>query len=149
MGISACEDPRDYVHCSQDIEESKENQMFVREYFAPGEIVRINDTLQLHVKCAWLEHHWRLDSKYDPYKLEGYQLLVETEEEDLVGHGLTWQIGVDGFAYCRNASKSSLISDLRELPSEDSILTWKVQKGYSLSDFLENEVIGEVKLKAK
>ncbi len=143
--IFSCEDPRDYNQCSTKISDSKENGMFVKDFKVDGEIWKINDTLQVRIKSAWMEKHWRLDKNYKPYAIDGFQMYIETYEEDVKGEELFWSIGTDAYHYFRKASKSCLMSDFQEMPT-DSVLIWQVQKGTGLNDDPDKIILGEVSL---
>lgn len=138
---------RGHNGCSSSISDSKQNEVFVKELFAPNGVWEINDTLQMHVHSAWIEHCWKYAGMLDdPIQISGYQILVEVDADDMIGYNKTWMIGYDQFGYFRSSSKSSLISDVSEIPN-DSLLVWKVQKGNSLSPFHDTIIIGEVRLK--
>lgn len=145
----SCEDQRDFQQCSQSIEESKQNGVFVREYEAPGGCWKINDTIEVRIKRVWLENHWRFDHNYHPFPTGGYQMILETNKKDINGHDMSWRVGIDGFAYWRKCSQSALITDIPSLPAADSVLTWEVQKGFALSEYAEHQIIGSVSLSAK
>ncbi|HTL81386.1 MAG TPA: hypothetical protein VL651_06765 [Bacteroidia bacterium] len=147
--VNSCDDPTGTPGAASDMSEAKSMGIFVKELYAPGGVWRINDTLQVHVESAWIEHRYRYPQPGNsPTILSGYQIQVESNEKDLKNYDITWKIGIDGFAYFRSSSYSSLLSDLEEVP-DDSLLVWKVQKGTNLSEWYDKVIIGEVRLKSK
>ncbi|MGX5689537.1 hypothetical protein [Arcticibacter tournemirensis] len=90
---------------------------------------KINDTLQVTVKKAWIERQWA--HSRDPYqtiRVDGYQLCIKSVEADLQGINFKWTMGVNGDKYIRRSGKSALISDFVELPQETLLFT-KFKRG--------------------
>jgi hypothetical protein len=134
---------------SEDIEDSKKREVFVCEYKTAQNPYKINDTLSIVVKSAWLEHQWRykgLFSQNAEIEKDGYQLIVITSEGSLKGYGKNWLIGISGDRSFRYASYDALITDFKAFP-KGNIIEWKVQDGAQLSGSIPKNVIGAFVLK--
>lgn len=129
---------------SNNINESKERRVFVHEYHVLTNPYPINDTLKINVKKAWLEKKWKYDDNYNSeVVISGYQLIVEVNEEDIVGIDFDWTIGVSGDKYFRKCSKNSIVSDFISLPKSKEIV-YKVQSGRNLTGKVNsNRIIGQ------
>jgi hypothetical protein len=128
------------------IESSKSRGVFVQEYSVNPNPYKINDTLKITVKEAWIEKKWVYSR--DPNEIimkDGFQLCVKSSENDLEGIDFTWTIGISGDKYVRASGKSSLISDFNEIPIEDTI-EFEVQQGSNLSEIGSKRIIGTLKL---
>jgi hypothetical protein len=115
---------------SQDITESKRRGVFKTEYTVYPNPYKINDSLQITVKQAWLESHWNYGEYNDETKVypDGeYQLAVNTVEKDIENVDIYWTIGIDREKYMRTSNNQSLISDLKTMPSDT--IEFKVQTG--------------------
>ena len=81
---------------SKSIEESKVRGVFISKYAVPDNPQKINDTLSIYVKQAWLEKLWYhtgwLTTNTEPHK-EYYQLCLVVDEKSIAGYGDTWTIG--------------------------------------------------------
>jgi hypothetical protein len=136
---------------SSDITDSKQRGVFVTEYTTLTNPYRINDTLSINFKSAWLEHVWRADgSNGEKAKImeRGYQLIVITNESSLKGYDDTWKIGLNGDAYFRLAARDAIMTDFETLPKA-STFEWDVQNGHSLSRNEKKTIIGKFVLTAK
>lgn len=134
---------------SGSIDESKKRGVFVQEYMSSSTPYRINDTLQVTVKEAWIERQWAHSQDLNQTIIvDGYQLCIKSVEADLQGIDFKWTIGINGDKYIRRSSKSALISDFVELPSGDTVV-YQVQKGSNLSDESSKEIVGKFELVKK
>jgi hypothetical protein len=81
-------------YVSPSIKESKENGAFVAEYVTPSNPYKINDTLVVHIKEAWLEKDSYFNGQTRRITIQdnGYQLLINAEENDLERFGISWNI---------------------------------------------------------
>jgi hypothetical protein len=68
---------------SPSIKVSKENTAFVEEYIPISNPLKINDTLKIRVKEAWIEQECYFDGKNDRVIVTGpgYKLLVTLEDD--------------------------------------------------------------------
>ncbi|MXV13911.1 hypothetical protein [Hufsiella ginkgonis] len=138
-----------HLGASKDINDAKKREVFVCEYTSPTNPYRINDTLSIPVRSAWLEHQWRykgLFSEKSQIEDNGYQLIVISDNKNLKGLYETWTIGLTSESYFRPAANDAMITDFETLPS-DSVLTWKVQQGRYLSKSYSKNVIGKFELR--
>jgi hypothetical protein len=129
---------------SQDITESKRRGVFITEYTVYPNPYKINDSLQITVKQAWLESHWNYGEYNDETKVypDGeYQLAVNTVEKDIENVDIYWTIGIDREKYMRISNNQSLISDFKTMPSDT--IEFKVQQDYDLSKDGEKIIIGK------
>ncbi len=137
-----------HTAASQTENESKDRGVFLCEYIPLSNPYKINDTIVLHIKNVWIEKHWRYGSRWnDTYTYDGYQLIIETEEKDLIGYDWNWYIGVNTNAYIRECGKKCLISDFEKIP--DDTLKWQVQNKRNLIDSRPKIIIGEFILRKK
>ncbi|RKR84474.1 hypothetical protein BDD43_4712 [Mucilaginibacter gracilis] len=139
------------LSASSDIKDSKKRGVFVKEYIGQTNPIKINDSLSITIKSAWLEQMWRGDGpSNEKAKVQdhGYQLLVVTDKECLKNYRDTWMIGLNADGYFRRASEDAIIVDFKTLPKA-SILEWQVQNGYSLSRNDKKTIIGKFALIAK
>jgi hypothetical protein len=60
--------------------------------------------------------------------MEGYQLIVITDDNIPEGLGEEWSIGTDVERYIRMCGRKCLITDFNKLPISNKEV-WKVQKG--------------------
>ena len=128
ISLQSCKTLQGHKGASKDIKESKKRQIFVCEYSVTENPFKINDSLKITVKEAWLEKHWRYSKNiYTTTSYDGYQLMINATEKDLVGVCFEWSIGVDFDMHLRSCSKDGLMGDFKELPSDT--LVYLIQKG--------------------
>lgn len=128
IGLQSCQALKGQRGASKDIKESRKRQLFVCEYSVAENPVKINDSLKIAIKEAWLEKHWRYGKNiYKSTSYDGYQLMINSTEKDLAGVCFEWSIGVDFDMYLRSCSKDGLMGDFKELPSDT--LVYLIQKG--------------------
>ena len=144
--INGCNTLRGHVGVSDDIKESKRREVFICEYEASPNPYVINDSLQIFVKTAWLEKRWQYPkNNYETIPIDGFQLVIETNEENLKGYDKTWSIGLDAERYIRTCDKNCLMSDFDSLPTADKEV-WQVQAGNSFNPETEKKIIGNFEL---
>jgi hypothetical protein len=139
-----CETPQGHRGASANISESKKRGVFIKEYTTYPNPYKINDTLKLNVKEAWLEKKWASGRTYDKTKLygiESYQLSINTTEEEIKGCAITWTIGIDFDKNLRPSSTNSLIGDFKTITPDT--INFKVQKGDNLSDSEQKVILGD------
>jgi len=124
----SCETPAGHIGVSQDIKESKKRKVFIAEYTTMPNPYKINDTLQITVKEAWLE--------------KKYQVCINSEKKDITGiFSYDWMIGTYVEKTMRPSSFSSLMGDFKKLPGDT--IEYTVQKGDNLSDNGDKIIIGK------
>lgn len=116
---------------SLSIEDSKERSVFINEYKAVKNPYKINDSLSITVKSAWLEYQWRYSGQ-NSEKAEiienNYQLIIITDKQSLKGYNDSWFIGskyTDKDAFF-NGYDNNIIINLDTLPKKNMI-EWNVQ----------------------
>jgi hypothetical protein len=145
---SSCNSQQGLRGASSNIEESKKNGIFIHEYFVLENPYKINDTLNITIKHIWLEKQWKYGKNFDAVVIDGYQLIVESNEEDIKNIDFEWTIGIDSKKYMRRSSKSDLISDFINIPNDTII--FKVQKGRQLKgDVPKENIIGVLEILKK
>ena len=100
--FTSCETPSGHTGVSKDIKDSKKRNVFISEYIVNPNPYKINDTLQITVKEAWLEKQWIYGKKEIEtllFESENYQLCINTIEEDIKGICSKWTIGLNGDKY--------------------------------------------------
>jgi len=145
--MSSCNTLRGHLGISENIAESKKNEVFICLYHTDGNPIKINDTLALSIKEIWLENMWgysgrQLKSK----KTSGYQLCITLHSNSLRGYNDKWVIGNDQFSRLGEYSDSSLLIEFRNLP--DTILNYKVYEGSFEFDSIGKK-LGQIVLKKK
>lgn len=117
---------------SADIGESKKRGVFVYEYLPPQNPYKINDSLAVRVKSAWLEHKWTYTGPFNTQETsidsEGYTLIVISDEKSLKGLDNNWLIGAKKDSTFYGGYGSSMTTNFDKLPTTDTIV-WKVQSG--------------------
>ncbi|MBL7994992.1 hypothetical protein JNM05_06425 [bacterium] len=141
----SCNTLKDHPGVSENISESKRRGVYISEYYTDNNPYIINDSLRLHIKSAWIEKSWAYpENNYDTRILPGYQLIIDVEEQDLIGYGRTWMIGIDGNKYFRSCRNNCLMSDCELILQGKT--TWYVQQGRRLDTLSSKTIIGEFSL---
>jgi hypothetical protein len=143
----SCESPSGHGGISQDMKDSKKRGVFIAEYKVYPNPYKINDTLQITVKEAWLEKRWMHGKNEEEtllFQPENYQLCINTVEEDVKNMYFDWTIGINGDKYIRSSNESSLVGDFENMPGDT--IEYKVQKGNNLSDNGKKIIIGKLVL---
>ncbi len=142
LAINSCETPEGFPGVSDDIKDAKERGVFVKEYTVHPNPYRVNDTLEITVKEAWLEKQWIQTNRKHGTKIEnsGYQLAINTNEKDINNENLTWLIGSYHDKYLRTSSCCSLIGDFDYIPGDT--IDYIVQNGEFPFDNIEIPNIG-------
>jgi len=148
FGQTSC-DSQGHGGVSNDINESKDRNVFISEYEVKPNPYIINDTLKLKVLQAWVENEWAYGKFYDETIIieDKYQLVIEVEPNSLQNYDLTWSIGIDGDRYIRSCGTNCLISDFDQLPKD--IEEWKVQNGWKLDSLSKKTIIGNFRIHKK
>lgn len=129
---------------SLDIKDAKTRGVFIRQYLPPQNPYKINDSLTINVKSAWLEHMWRYagsnSEKADIEKF-GYQLIVITDSQSLKNHNDKWLIGSTADSTFVGTFKDAITTRFEELPKTDT-LEWQVESGNQLAKSIPKMIIG-------
>lgn len=141
--LIGCRSYDGFPEMSGSLEDSKEDNVFISEFIAPQNPYKINDTLSINVKEAWLEHHWKYTKSGKVVFYPGYQLIIICDRENIKQYPFLWTIGtVDGPNF-RSCAKDCIMADFDDQPKESE--TWIVQKGM-LRNNQTPEVIGNFRL---
>jgi len=133
---------------SLNINDSKKRGVFVYQYLPVKNPYKLNDSLLINVKSAWLEHLWRYagsNSKKADIEKDGYQLIVIADEQSLKGFNDKWLIGITSDSTFYGGFRNAIITSLKELPKSDT-LKWKVQNGNQLAKSVHKDIIGSFSL---
>lgn len=129
---------------SLNIEDSKTRKVFINEYKVDDNPYRINDSLSINIKSAWLEYQWRYageNSENAEIIENNYQMIIITDKQSLKGYDFTWFIGSK---YTDNAFyegyDNSIIISLDSFPKRN-IIEWKVQSINKLNRISESKII--------
>lgn len=143
FGFTSCNSQRGHDGVSKDMSESKERDVFVCEYSVPENPYKVNDSITLTVKEAWLERAWKYPENNSETSIsEGYQICVSIEpEKHIEDLGFGWSIGIDYDKNIRISSPTSLIGDFKVMPPDT--IEYKVQKGGEFSAEYEKIIIGK------
>jgi len=127
----------------EDILESKKRAVFICELYSFSNPYRINDTLELNIKSAWIEKAWHYGSQNTETLLaETFQLIIQTDEPSIVGFPSSWQIGNSFTNSFRLGGNESLMIDLDSLPSGNKF-KWDITLG---RDYDSSKIIGKFEL---
>lgn len=131
---------------SRNIAESKEREVFVTTYSMPTNPYRVNDSLTLYIKNAWLEKRWHYTKKQGESKSDsGYRLIIESDSLSLKNYFQTWTIGIDYMRYFEiNPNQNILHIEFDSLPSNREV--FQVQKGSNLKKEGNKIIIGTLVL---
>jgi len=117
---------------SADIGESKKRGVFVHKYLPPQNPYKINDSLSVYVKSAWLEHKWTYTGSFNTQETsidsEGFTLIVISDGKSLKGFDNNWLIGAKEDSTFYGGYGSSMTTNFDKLPTTDTIV-WNVQSG--------------------
>lgn len=117
---------------SADIAESKRRGVFVHNYLPPQNPYKINDSLSINVKSAWLEHQWTytgsLNTQETSIDSEGYTLIVISDQKSMRGLDENWLIGSKNDSTFYGGYGNSMKTNFSKLPTTDTIV-WMVQAG--------------------
>jgi len=141
-----CNTWENHVGMSENIEESLRRNVFICEYIPLKNPVIINDSIKIAVKSAWLEKQWMHIKDYNSTKtIDGYQLIIMTEEKIKEGYDKIWTIGVDFEKNIRTCGLDCLITDFDSIPTSE-VEEWDVQQGWKLNKG-KKKIIGKFSLK--
>lgn len=139
----SCNDLQNHPGASEDIKDSKKRGVFICEYEANPNPIKVNDSLTFDIREAWLERKWKYPENYNSTEpTEGYQLIIITGNEIHKGATRTWSIGVNFDRYVRLCGNKCLITNFDKLPISNKEV-WKVQKGRNLKEGDEKVILGE------
>lgn len=144
-----CDNGAGFSGVSNNIKESKGRGVFIQEYEVIPNPYKINDSLQITVKEAWIENSW--GHSKDPantVKGEKYQLCINSLATDLKGFSFDWSIGNNFKDNFRISGKNSLMVDRNTLPT-DSIIKYSVFQGEFLLSDTSKIPIGKFELHRK
>jgi len=107
---------------SSSIDESERRCVFIKEYISPSNPCKINDTLEIMVKEAWIEYQWyygdNVNETWVPQNSR-YQLRINSIKQDVGKYtGIDWSIGISGDKYLRSCGSTSLRGDFRNMPGD-------------------------------
>lgn len=143
ISLNSCNSWQGQPGVSDNIADSQKRGVYICEYIANPNPIKINDSLEFQIEMAWLERQWQHVKKYEGSNpLNGYQLIILTKNKIPGGFDKTWTIGVDFDRYIRTCGKTCLISDFEKLPIASKEV-WPVQKGWELTVEAKKEILGE------
>lgn len=148
FGLTSC-DSQGHVGISNDINESKNRNVFISEYEVNPNPYIINDTLKIKVSKAWVEKQWGYGRYNDETIIieDKFQLVIEVSPNTLQTYGLTWRIGINGDRYIRSCGSNCLMSSFDQLPKD--IEEWKVQDSWELDSLSKKTIIGNFRIHKK
>ncbi|HET6227970.1 MAG TPA: hypothetical protein VFF27_16925 [Bacteroidia bacterium] len=82
--LMGCDNPSGHNGISMNINESKRRHAFIAKYEVSPNPYKINDSIRITVKEAWLEKHWAYGKNENEtifYPKEKYQLCINTMEK--------------------------------------------------------------------
>ena len=130
---------------SDNIDESKERKVFVKEINPRIKNCYINDSLSIFIKSAWVEKQWAYaKNTSNTIIYNRYQLIIESDKNSINGLASRWQIGNSFVKSFRRCSKSAIMIDLDSIPNDENLI-WLVTKGHR---FDSTQVIGKFDLRS-
>jgi hypothetical protein len=137
---------------SDNIADSKKRGVFICQYIPPRNPYKVNDSITINVKEAWLEHDFIYDGFFSEKAIklnEGYRLVINTDEKSIKGfENSNWSIGnsyTKVFTSISNSETSGLHTDFNE-PLDKDTITWEVQQGSELHEERPKKIIGKFEL---
>jgi len=133
---------------SNDIKESKERKVFLREYKALKNPAKINDTLSIFVKSAWLESAWRYSGseaeKAEIINDKSTQIKIITNNT-LEQFNRKWQIQKLDFSEesFYKGYLNSIVGTFSSIPKNDT-LTFKIYKGNTPQEMISQNYLGKI-----
>jgi hypothetical protein len=131
---------------SWSIKESQDRKVFVSEYVPPKNPLRINDSIVINIKEAWLEHAWTLGGRCNEKTLvnkeDKYQLIVVSDAKSMKGHLSNWMIGNTFETSFFGTYDNSMTVRANGIPKEDT-LRWQVHPAHQQDTSSMGPVIGE------
>jgi|GEM_PF-2094045 len=130
---------------SLNIKDSKTRKVFIDEFKVHNNPYKINDSLFINIKSAWLEYQWTYagenNRKAEIIK-NSYRLIIITDKQSLKGYNDTWFIGskyTNKDAFFEGYDNSITIS-LDTFPRRN-IIEWKVQSLNKLNRISDSKII--------
>jgi hypothetical protein len=120
-------------YISPNIKTSKKNGSFIAEYITPSNPYKINDSLKVSIKEAWLEKDCFYDGKSNIVSIQpqGYKLLINGKENDLKGEGIYWRILTKDNRYFYGENGIPIIQDF-DSPLGDT-LEYRVENNFHIA----------------
>jgi len=149
ISFYSCGDFQNQPGVSDDIKDSRRRGVYICEYIADPNPIKVNDTLVFDVKMAWLERRWKYLENYDDTSpMDGYQLVILTENAIHKGFDKTWTIGIDFKRHIRPCGDKCLMTEFENLPISNKEI-WKLQAGRRLNPEAEKIILGDFTLYKK
>lgn len=141
--LTGCDFYTGFPQMSGSIEESVKKKVFIREFIVPKNPYKINDTILIDIKEAWVENHWKYNKSGKIIFYPGYQLIIICNPKDIKQYSYSWTIGtVDGPNF-RSCAKDCIMADFKELLKNKE--AWVVQEG-RLANNTKPKIIGKFEL---
>lgn len=145
-----CDTPEGHIGASKNISEAKKRGIFISEYTAHPNPCKLNDSLQLTIKEAWMEYRWAYGKNNQTLIDEGYQLCINTTEADEIkienAEGI---FGVDFDHNLRVSGDDSFIGDFTSFQGDS--IEYLLQHGRSFMNdsTKKKEILGKLVLVRK
>lgn len=121
---------------SIDILESQKRGVFIQEYKPMSNPIKINDTLTINIKSAWLEYTWRYEgSENEKAKIinkKSCQIIIVTDDKSLREYNDNWIIGDKNDNTFYRGYNCNIIMQLTNFNDQDT-LALKIVKGRNLA----------------
>jgi hypothetical protein len=131
------------------IVQSKKIGAFISEYQPLTNPYRINDSLSINIKSAWIERSWTYGGLFnDKAEIDSssFHLILKTDRKGLKDCLEKWLISVNGNDYFTCASGEGLIGTFHMVPG-DSIVKCKVEYRPTFDTSHSVQIIGYFKLR--
>lgn len=143
----SCETPEGHIGASRDISEAKKRGIFISEYTAHPNPCKLNDSLQLTIKEAWIENKWAYGKDNQTIIDEGYQLCINTTEADENKIDNAGGIfGVDFDHNLRLSGDDSFIGDFNYVPGDSIEYLLQHGRNFMNDSTKKKEIIGKLVL---
>lgn len=148
--LSSCKSFSDYYGAKKQVslsrDEAIKNNFFIKAYKPINKKIVLPNSDVIDIQDAWIERVWHFD-KRKPQVMDSnlYQVVILTGEKDLVNMFEHWTIGIDDNWYFTGMNGVLISNELNKVPTDDT-LSWKIQKGYMLTENAKHEIIGELVL---
>jgi len=148
--ISCIDDLKGSPGASDSIADSRSKGVFIAKYESDNDVIKINDTITLTIKEAWVEKKWNYGSYgYGKISLNidtafggGYQLIINVKDKIPCHYGFNWYIGEGYDRYFTSGGDYYFCSAFKILPK--NVETWEVHSGSFSKERVNENVIGKI-----
>ncbi|MDJ1486144.1 hypothetical protein QNI16_37020 [Cytophagaceae bacterium YF14B1] len=136
----------DFPQMSDSLDDAWNKKVFRAEYIVPQNPYKINDTLSITVKEAWIERCWKYNKAGKIAYIPDYQLIIICDSKDIEQYPSNWTIGTTDGPNFRSCARDCIMANFEDIPNDHIELI--VQKGRLANNKIP-EIIGKFELRKK